>query len=113
MTTRGNDSCHAQPAEAAIRIKTDLPLADAEFQNQDLAELTCWIFGLPSRVAFSLLLLCGLCFLSQAADDEPIAEPADITGDVLDEGGEPVAGAQIFVESARPRKGSGTVCRSC
>src|SRR5262245_59129591 len=69
--------------------------------------------NLASRIVFSLLLLCGMCFLSRAADDETRAEPTDITGEVLDEGGEPVVGAQIFVESAHPRKGSGTVCPSC
>src|SRR5262245_3502776 len=69
--------------------------------------------NLPARIAFPLLLVCGICSLSRAADEEGRAEPMDITGEVLDEGGEPVVGAQIFVESARPRKGSGTVCPSC
>src|SRR5439155_18838427 len=87
--------------------------AGAEFEHQTLVMLTRWIFNLPSRVTFSLLLRCGTCLLSLAAEEAPIAEPAELTGEVLDEGGEPIEGAQIFVESARPRKGSGTVCPTC
>ncbi|MFO1501904.1 MAG: hypothetical protein U1G07_26600 [Verrucomicrobiota bacterium] len=51
--------------------------------------------------------------LTRGQDDDMTPEPAELTGVVLDEVGEPVVGAHVFVESARPRHGTATGCPSC
>lgn len=62
--------------------------------------------------ALFLLLLSASWAYSQEEEDFS-AGPTDLTGVVLDEVGQPVAGAHVFVESARPRHGSRSVCPTC
>jgi hypothetical protein len=67
----------------------------------------------------TLLLLAALSAgavpAAVPAVDDPDAKTdrVDLTGIVLDEVGEPVPGAWVFVESAHPRKGTSNVCPSC
>ena len=70
--------------------------------------------GLAGLVAVFALLPRPLAAAVAAVDDPDFKiERVDLTGIVLDEVGEPVAGAYVFVESARPRKGTSNICPSC
>ena len=63
---------------------------------------------------FALSMFLGVRVYAQAPEEDfAVTGPVEVTGAIFDEAGEPLAGAQVFVESARPRQGSATNCPSC
>lgn len=76
-------------------------------------------FVLPTRLMFKLCLLLTTTLLAYfpspaaAQEFDDLEGPTDITGSIFNDEGKPVAGAHVFVESARPRHGSSSVCPSC
>lgn len=67
----------------------------------------------PSLAGFATITVAFACcaaVFSASAQDH--ARP-DLTGRILNEQGEPVAGATVFIYTAAPKKGAGILCPSC